>query len=155
MIHPVITALGLSETESGTYLGHGEWSATRDAGVIEPLNPSTGEVLPTIATTRVPRAAATCRSPVSPVPTAVMRPSSAACRASGSTLHAVRGPASLRFARAASDSFSFVSENATTPRPSCRTRWRGAATRTRVATCATHAASTNGCRTRWRCRWNV
>ena len=45
MIHPVIAALGLSESESGTYLGHGEWSSTRDAGVIEPLNPSTGEVL--------------------------------------------------------------------------------------------------------------
>jgi aldehyde dehydrogenase (NAD+) len=45
MIHPVLSALGLRETESGTYLGHGEWSATRDAGVIEPLNPSTGEVL--------------------------------------------------------------------------------------------------------------
>jgi aldehyde dehydrogenase (NAD+) len=45
MSHPVIAALGLQPTESGTYLGHGEWSATRDAGVIEPLNPSTGEVL--------------------------------------------------------------------------------------------------------------
>jgi aldehyde dehydrogenase (NAD+) len=45
MSHPVLSALGLRETESGTYLGHGEWSATRDAGVIEPLNPSTGEVL--------------------------------------------------------------------------------------------------------------
>ncbi len=45
MIHPVLSALGLRETESGTYLGNGEWSATRDAGVIEPLNPSTGEVL--------------------------------------------------------------------------------------------------------------
>lgn len=45
MSHPVLAALGLQPTESGTYLGHGEWSATRDAGVIEPLNPSTGEVL--------------------------------------------------------------------------------------------------------------
>ncbi len=45
MIHPVLSALGLRETESGGYLGHGEWSTTRDAGVIEPLNPSTGEVL--------------------------------------------------------------------------------------------------------------
>jgi aldehyde dehydrogenase (NAD+) len=45
MSHPVLSALGLRETESGTYLGKGEWSATRDAGVIEPLNPSTGEVL--------------------------------------------------------------------------------------------------------------
>ena len=45
MTHPVLTALGLSENESGTYLGRGEWSATRDAGVIEPINPSTGDIL--------------------------------------------------------------------------------------------------------------
>ncbi|MFY2764553.1 aldehyde dehydrogenase family protein [Arenimonas sp. MALMAid1274] len=45
MTHPVLTALGLSDNESGTYLGRGEWSKTRDAGVIEPVNPSTGEVL--------------------------------------------------------------------------------------------------------------
>jgi hypothetical protein len=45
MTHPVLTALGLSENESGTYLGRGEWSATNDAGVIEPVNPSNGEIL--------------------------------------------------------------------------------------------------------------
>ena len=45
MTHPVLTALGLSDNELGTYLGHGEWSQTRDAGVIEPVNPSSGEVL--------------------------------------------------------------------------------------------------------------
>jgi aldehyde dehydrogenase (NAD+) len=45
MTHPVLTALRLSDNESGTYLGHGEWSKTRDAGVIEPVNPSSGEVL--------------------------------------------------------------------------------------------------------------
>ena len=45
MTHPVLTALGLSDNESGTYLGHGEWSQTRDAGVIEPVNPSNGDVL--------------------------------------------------------------------------------------------------------------
>ena len=45
MTHSVLTALGLSDNESGTYLGHGEWSKTRDAGVIEPVNPSNGEVL--------------------------------------------------------------------------------------------------------------
>jgi aldehyde dehydrogenase (NAD+) len=45
MTHPVLTALGLSDNESGTYLGHGEWSKTRDAGVIEPVNPTSGEVL--------------------------------------------------------------------------------------------------------------
>ena len=45
MSHPVLTALGLSATESGTYLGNGEWSKTSDAGVLEPVNPTTGEVL--------------------------------------------------------------------------------------------------------------
>jgi aldehyde dehydrogenase (NAD+) len=45
MTHPVLTALGLGASESGTYLGHGEWSTTADAGVIEPINPTTGEVL--------------------------------------------------------------------------------------------------------------
>ena len=45
MSHPVLTALGLQAVESGTYLGHGEWSKTNDAGVIEPVNPTTGEVL--------------------------------------------------------------------------------------------------------------
>jgi aldehyde dehydrogenase (NAD+) len=45
MSHPVLTALGLAAVESGTYLGNGEWSKTSDAGVIEPVNPSNGEVL--------------------------------------------------------------------------------------------------------------
>ncbi len=45
MTHPVISALGLSGDESGAYLGHGQWSSSQDAGVIEPVNPSTGEVL--------------------------------------------------------------------------------------------------------------
>ena len=50
MSHPVLTALGLQAVESGTtisgtYVGHGEWSKTNDAGVIEPVNPTTGEVL--------------------------------------------------------------------------------------------------------------
>jgi len=45
MTHPVLAALGLTDNESGTYLGRGEWSKTSDAGVIEPINPSTGEVL--------------------------------------------------------------------------------------------------------------
>jgi aldehyde dehydrogenase (NAD+) len=43
MTHPVLAALGLSDTESGTYLGHGEWSDTRDAGVLESVNPATGQ----------------------------------------------------------------------------------------------------------------
>jgi len=45
MSHPVLTALGLQAVESGTYLGDGEWSKTNDAGVLEPVNPTTGEVL--------------------------------------------------------------------------------------------------------------
>ena len=45
MSHPVLTALGLQAEESGTYLGNGEWSKTRDAGVLEPVNPGNGEVL--------------------------------------------------------------------------------------------------------------
>lgn len=45
MPHPVLSALGLSAAESGTYLGNGEWSKTTDAGVLEPVNPTTGEVL--------------------------------------------------------------------------------------------------------------
>ena len=45
MTHSVLTALGLGASESGTYLGHGEWSQTSDAGVLEPINPTTGEVL--------------------------------------------------------------------------------------------------------------
>lgn len=45
MPHPVLAALGLSDSESGAYLGNGEWSKTSDAGVLEPVNPATGEVL--------------------------------------------------------------------------------------------------------------
>ncbi|HRP72510.1 MAG TPA: aldehyde dehydrogenase family protein [Luteimonas sp.] len=45
MTHPVLSALGLGPSESGTYVGNGEWSKTSDAGVLEPVNPSTGEVL--------------------------------------------------------------------------------------------------------------
>ncbi len=45
MSHPVLNALGLKSEESGTYLGNGEWSKTTDAGLIEPVNPTTGEVL--------------------------------------------------------------------------------------------------------------
>jgi aldehyde dehydrogenase (NAD+) len=45
MTHPVLKALGLGENESGTYLGRGEWSKTQDAGVLEPINPSNGEML--------------------------------------------------------------------------------------------------------------
>ena len=45
MTHPVLTSLSLTGNESGTYLGNGEWSKTNDAGVLEPINPTTGDVL--------------------------------------------------------------------------------------------------------------
>jgi aldehyde dehydrogenase (NAD+) len=41
----ILKALGLAESNSGTYLGKGEWSKTSDAGVLEPINPSTNEVI--------------------------------------------------------------------------------------------------------------
>ena len=48
MTHPILKALGLAETHSGTYLGQGEWSQTTDAGVIKPANPASGETLATV-----------------------------------------------------------------------------------------------------------
>ncbi len=39
----ILAALGLGDSESGTYLGRGEWSTTRDAGVLESINPATNE----------------------------------------------------------------------------------------------------------------
>ena len=45
MTHSVLTALGLTSTESGTYLGSGQWAKTHDAGVLESINPSNGDVL--------------------------------------------------------------------------------------------------------------
>jgi len=45
MTHPILSALGLSDENSGTYLGQGEWSRTQDAGVLESVNPTTGEVI--------------------------------------------------------------------------------------------------------------
>ena len=41
----ILKALGLAGTESGTYLGNGEWSKTTDDGTIEVINPSTHEVI--------------------------------------------------------------------------------------------------------------
>ncbi|HET6587540.1 MAG TPA: aldehyde dehydrogenase family protein [Oleiagrimonas sp.] len=45
MSHDILKALGLSDVNSGTYLGNGEWSKTTDAGTLEPKNPATGEVI--------------------------------------------------------------------------------------------------------------
>jgi len=41
----ILKALGLAETESGTYLGNGEWSKTGNAGTIEVVNPSTHAII--------------------------------------------------------------------------------------------------------------
>ena len=45
MPHAVLTALGLTESESGTYLGSGQWGSTRDAGVLESISPTDGALL--------------------------------------------------------------------------------------------------------------
>ncbi len=45
MTHPVLAALGLGTDNPGTYLGQGRWSTTRDAGVLESVNPASGEVI--------------------------------------------------------------------------------------------------------------
>ncbi|MET1023822.1 MAG: aldehyde dehydrogenase family protein, partial [Pseudoxanthomonas sp.] len=44
----LLKALGLRHTNSGTYLGHGEWSRTTDAGVLESVNPTTNTVIATV-----------------------------------------------------------------------------------------------------------
>ena len=41
----ILKALGLGSTNSGTYLGNGEWSKTADAGLLQSVNPSTNEVI--------------------------------------------------------------------------------------------------------------
>jgi len=41
----ILHRLGLASENSGTYLGNGEWSTTIDAGLLESVNPATGEVL--------------------------------------------------------------------------------------------------------------
>ncbi len=44
-------ALGLASSNSGTYLGRGEWSATTGAGVLKSINPSTNEVIAEVEAT--------------------------------------------------------------------------------------------------------
>ena len=51
MSHPILQALGLSDTNSGTYLGNGEWSSATGAGQISPKNPTTNEVIATVEAT--------------------------------------------------------------------------------------------------------
>lgn len=45
MLNELLARLGLSAMNSGTYLGQGEWSTTEDAGLLESINPSSGEVI--------------------------------------------------------------------------------------------------------------
>ncbi len=47
MAHPILSALGLSDQESGNYLGQGQWS-TANAGEIISHIPATGAVLGTV-----------------------------------------------------------------------------------------------------------
>jgi NAD-dependent aldehyde dehydrogenases len=44
----ILQALGLNASESGTYLGRGEWAGTKDAGTLSPTNPATGEAIATV-----------------------------------------------------------------------------------------------------------
>ena len=47
----LLQALGLHPTNSGTYLGNGQWSTATGAGVLRPANPTTGEVIATVEAT--------------------------------------------------------------------------------------------------------
>ncbi|MBD9369067.1 aldehyde dehydrogenase family protein [Xanthomonas sp. XNM01] len=47
----LLQALGLGATNSGTYLGEGQWSQATGAGVLSPTNPTTGEVIATVEAT--------------------------------------------------------------------------------------------------------
>ncbi len=45
MRHPILTAIGMTVRNSGTWLGNGEWSTTTSAGEIVVTNPSDGKPL--------------------------------------------------------------------------------------------------------------
>ena len=47
----LLQSLGLSATNSGTYLGQGRWSEATGAGVLHPTNPTTGEVIAEVQAT--------------------------------------------------------------------------------------------------------
>jgi len=51
MSSELLKALGLDATNAGTYLGNGEWSTATSAGVITPINPTTGEAIATVHAT--------------------------------------------------------------------------------------------------------
>jgi aldehyde dehydrogenase (NAD+) len=44
----ILEALGLGQSNPGSYLGQGEWSAASDAGLLQPVNPSTNEVIASV-----------------------------------------------------------------------------------------------------------
>ena len=44
----ILQSLGLESVNQGAYLGDGEWSSTTDAGVIDCVNPTTGESIATV-----------------------------------------------------------------------------------------------------------
>jgi aldehyde dehydrogenase (NAD+) len=48
-----LKSLGINDTNSGAYFGHGEWSVTTDAGRKEAINPSTGEVIASVYSSSV------------------------------------------------------------------------------------------------------
>ncbi|GAB3512925.1 L-piperidine-6-carboxylate dehydrogenase [Pseudoxanthomonas daejeonensis] len=47
----LLKALGLGDTNSGTYLGNGTWSDATGAGILHPANPTTGEVIAQVQAT--------------------------------------------------------------------------------------------------------
>ena len=51
MSDSLLQALGLRATNSGTYLGNGTWSDATGAGVLNPANPTTGEVIAQVQAT--------------------------------------------------------------------------------------------------------
>jgi len=48
MSHPVLAALDIASPVSGTWLGQNEWSTASATQVLEPVNPTTGDVLATV-----------------------------------------------------------------------------------------------------------
>ena len=44
----ILEALGLGQSNPGSYLGQGEWSAASDAGLLQPVNPSNNEVIASV-----------------------------------------------------------------------------------------------------------
>ncbi|MGH8025870.1 MAG: aldehyde dehydrogenase family protein, partial [Pseudoxanthomonas sp.] len=47
----LLKALGLGPTNSGTYLGRDEWSTATGAGVLQSVNPTTGDTIATVEAT--------------------------------------------------------------------------------------------------------